>query len=83
MLQISGVTPETWEAYTGEKNYHQAGRIAKYNNRTTLPQWEAPCNRIVGATDGKKFGNDIEPTETLYIFHRSLCRTIPLVSHRF
>lgn len=76
------MTPETWEAYTGEKNFHQAGRIAKYNNITTLPQWEAPCNRIVGATDGKKFGNDLDSNETLYIFHRALCRTIPIVSIR-
>lgn len=77
--QIRGFTVETLTTYTGEKDYDLAGRTAKYNNLTYLPHWKAPCNRIVGSTDGKKFGNNIPPNEILYIFQRSFCRSIPFV----
>lgn len=70
---------ETMTTYTGEKNYHDSGRTATRNNATNLPYWEPPCGRIEGSTDGKKFGNDILPNETLSFYRRFLCRPMPLV----
>lgn len=77
-----GLSQETFTTFTGEKNYRTAGQIAEYNNRTYLPQWEAPCNNIVGASDGTKYGADIQEDEILYLYHRALCRTLPLVRYR-
>lgn len=54
--------------YSGEKNIRQAGLFSTYNDLPNLPYWEAPCDKLRGSTDGKKFGNNILRHEKIYIY---------------
>ncbi|XP_065217044.1 scavenger receptor class B member 1-like isoform X2 [Planococcus citri] len=65
--------------YTGEKDLHLSGILATYNRSPTLPQWEAPCNKVEGSSDGTKFPTNIKPNETLWFFRKSMCRAVPMV----
>lgn len=66
--------------FTGEFDRHVAGAFDTYNNLPYLPQWDAPCNKMAGSSDGKKFGNDFSPDEKLYFYRKGIGRTIPMVS---
>lgn len=65
---------------TGQKDYEKGGSISNINNETVLPYYEAPCNRLAGTSDGKKFGNNIDPKQELYVYNKLFCRSAGLVS---
>lgn len=66
--------------YTGEQDLHLSGILATYNRSPYLPQWDAPCNKVEGSSDGTKFQTNITPNETLWFFRKSMCRAVPMVS---
>lgn len=78
-LQVFDYEGEYHTFVDGKNSYEKAGFIANVNNETYLPYYKAPCNRLAGASDGKKFGNNVDPKEKLYIYNRLFCRTIALV----
>lgn len=80
ILQVGDSKGDLLTIHTGQKNFEKAGLIAKWNNESTLSYLEAPCNRLEGASDGKKFGNNVAPNQTLYFYHKALCRAVSLVS---
>lgn len=67
--------------YTGETDMRKSGLFASYNNRQYLPQWQAPCNRLHGASDGTKFPASLSTNDTLLFYRKSLCRTMPVTSN--
>lgn len=68
--------------YTGDPDLHQSGILATYNRLPHLPQWEAPCNKLEGSSDGTKFPTMMAPNESLSFFRKSMCRSMPMVSSR-
>ena len=58
------------------------GKVYSWNNETDLTFWKndtgSMCNAIQG-TDGSTFHPDVKKNETLHIFNRDLCRSLPLV----
>ena len=56
------------------------GKVYSWNDQTELDFWknDSSCNAIKG-TDGSTFHPDIKKDETIHIFNRDLCRSLPLV----
>ena len=58
------------------------GKVHSWDGETELSFWKndtgSMCNAIRG-TDGSTFHPDIKKDETLHIFNRDLCRSLPLV----
>jgi len=75
MYDFDGDTSTT---FTGDTDLRMSGLLDNYNGKTTLPQWEAPCNNISGASDGTKFNSLIQKNQTLKFFRKSMCRPMPL-----
>lgn len=80
-LQVLDYTDESHTFFTGTHYYENAGLFANINNEMHLPYYKAPCNRLAGASDGKKFGNNIDPKQKLYLFTKIFCRTATIVSN--
>ncbi len=71
---------DTQTTYTGEKDSHLVGTLAKYNGLPYMPNWETPCDKLEGSSNGFKFHNDIEFNETLYLHYKLFCRSLALVN---
>jgi len=67
----------TW---TGQKNLLDVGKVYSWDDQTELDFWknDSMCNAIKG-TDGSTFHPEIQRDETLHIFNRDLCRSLPMV----
>ena len=65
---------------TGQSNLLDVGKVYSWNDQTELDFWknDSSCNAIKG-TDGSTFHPEIQRNETLHIFNRDLCRSLPLV----
>ena len=66
---------------TGRNNLADVGKVHSWDDQTALDFWKNDteyCNAITG-TDGSTFHPEIERNETLHIFNRDLCRSLPLV----
>lgn len=64
---------------TGKGNIQDVGSITAWNNQSKLPMWNGEsCNAIKG-TDGSIFHPELSRNETLFIFNRDLCQSLPLV----
>ena len=66
--------------YTGQTDLHLSGILATYNRDSVLQQWEAPCNKLEGSSDGTKFPTGVKANESLRFFRKSMCRSVPMVS---
>ncbi|XP_014254446.1 scavenger receptor class B member 1-like isoform X2 [Cimex lectularius] len=76
MYDFDGDTSTT---YSGVNDIKNSGLLATYNQKGYLPQWEAPCNNLTGASDGTKFNSLIKKDQDLLFFRKSLCRSMSLV----
>ena len=67
-------------SWTGQRNVLEVGQVYAWDDKTELNFWKnnSKCNAILG-TDGSTFHPDIKTNETLHIFNRDLCRSLPLV----
>ncbi|XP_073977460.1 scavenger receptor class B member 1-like isoform X1 [Rhodnius prolixus] len=65
--------------FSGTTDIHMSGLLDNYNSLNYLPQWEAPCNNVSGASDGTKFNSLISKDQDLLFFRKSLCRSMSLV----
>lgn len=66
---------EWYTVGTGAGRY-PIGRILEWNNQTSLNYWaEDRCNRING-TNGSLFAPSVDKNEDLFVFVRSICRSI-------
>ena len=87
----NGTYPGLMTAKTGIKDqFEDIGRVVAFQEKslcqdkfeakfTKLKFWKGDqCNAIKG-TDGSAFPPDISRNQTLYLFNRDLCRSIPLV----
>ena len=65
---------------TGQKNLLDVGKVYSWDDQTELDFWknDSMCNAIKG-TDGSTFHPEIQRDETLHIFNRDLCRSLPMV----
>ena len=69
-------------ALTGLGDVRQLGQILSVDGDEKLSFWRGDaCNEIRG-TDGSVFHPGITQNETLYIFNKDLCRSLPLVYQR-
>ena len=68
-----------WETLTGLEDVAEVARVLSYDGQQQLDFWEGDsCNAIRG-TDGSLFHPEVNINETLYIFNRDLCQSLPLV----
>ena len=68
-----------WETFTGLEDVREVARVLSYDGRQRLDWWAGDhCNAIRG-TDGSLFHPGVSTNETLYIFNRDLCQSLPLV----
>jgi len=68
-------------AKTGIKNRDETGQLYQFKGKSKLDWWSGDyCNQITG-TDGFVYKPEVEKSETLYIFNRDLCRSLPLEFH--
>jgi len=74
----NGSTSAVWEAMTGVNDVYNVGQVISFDGKTELDFWESEeCNRIHG-TDGSIFHPDVEKNETLFLFNKDLCQSLPL-----
>ena len=64
---------------TGIDDVKNVGKVTAWNDETELNFWKSnsSCNAIKG-TDGSVFHPEILRNETLYVFNRDLCRSLPI-----
>jgi len=75
----NGSRTKTFEALTGANNVNDVGQVLSFDNKTKLDFWGSDdCNAIRG-TDGSIFHPNIQKNETLYLFNKDLCQSLPLV----
>jgi len=75
----NGSTGGVFEAMTGSDRVMDVGKVVSFNGKKQLDFWSTEeCNAIKG-TDGSIFHPDVTKNETLYIFNRDLCQSLPLV----
>ena len=76
----NGTFPGLLTSWTGTRDIAEVGSVYSWNDETELSFWQnhTECNKIRGS-DGSAFHPDIQRNETLYIFNRDLCRSLPLV----
>ena len=75
----NGSVSEEWETMTGSENVRDVAQVISYGGQSKLDFWSsAQCNAIRG-TDGSLFHPGVEKNETLHIFNRDLCQSLPLV----
>jgi len=76
----NGTSPGNLTIKTGIDDILNLGKVVAWNDETELDFWRkgSACNKIKG-TDGSLFHPNILQNETLYLFQRDLCRSIPLV----
>lgn len=75
----NGSVSEEWETMTGNENVRDVAQVVSYGGQSQLDFWSsAQCNAIRG-TDGSLFHPGVEKNETLHIFNRDLCQSLPLV----
>ena len=68
-----------WETMTGIDKVRDVARVISYENKDKLDFWsDDACNAIKG-TDGSLFHPEVQKNETLYIFNKDLCQSLPLV----
>merc|ERR1712045_1015555 len=68
-------------AKTGIKDRKETGQLYKFKGESKLDWWSGDyCNQITG-TDGFVYRPKVEKSDTLYIFNRDLCRSLPLEFH--
>lgn len=73
-------TKERITIKTGAGDLENIGVVTAFNGQRNLKAWDHPeCNRIDGS-DGAFFPrHEINETSRLYLFHKDLCRKLPLV----
>jgi len=72
---VSGV----WETMTGVDEVKDVAKVISYDGQTKLDFWgDDECNAIKG-TDGSLFHPEVQKNETLFIFNKDLCQSLPLV----
>ena len=70
---------EVWETLTGVEDVRDVAKVVSYDGQYQLDWWAGGrCNDIRG-TDGSLFHPGVSTNETLYIFNRDLCQSLPLV----
>ena len=75
----NGSVSEEWETMTGQDDVKDVAKVVSYGGQSQLDFWSsAQCNAIRG-TDGSLFHPGVEKNETLHIFNRDLCQSLPLV----
>jgi len=75
----NGSLSEEWETNTGMKDVKDVAKVVSYGGQKSLNFWSSSqCNSIRG-TDGSLFHPGVEINETLHIFNRDLCQSLPLV----
>ena len=75
----NGSLSEEWETMTGHSNVQDVAKIVSYDGKTEMDFWSTQqCNSIRG-TDGSLFHPGVQANETLYLFNRDLCQSLPLV----
>jgi len=78
-VEKNGSLSEEWETMTGMNNVKDVAKVVSYGGKKSLDFWTSDkCNSIRG-TDGSLFHPGVEANETLYLFNRDLCRSLPLV----
>ena len=78
-VEKNGSLSEEWETMTGMNNVKDVAKVVSYGGKKSLDFWTSDkCNSIQG-TDGSLFHPGVEANETLYLFNRDLCRSLPLV----
>jgi len=74
----NGSTTGLFEAMTGVGDLNNVGQVVSFDGKTELDWWASEeCNRIQG-TDGSIFHPEVQKNETLYIFNKDLCQSLPL-----
>ena len=72
---VSGI----WETMTGVDEVKDVAKVISYDGQTKLDFWgDDECNAIKG-TDGSLFHPEVQKNETLFIFNKDLCQSLPLV----
>ena len=75
----NGSVSEEWETRTGAGDVMEVAQVVSYAGQTQLDFWSSSeCNAIRG-TDGSLFHPGVTRNETLHIFNRDLCQSLPLV----
>lgn len=66
-------------ALTGIHDVRNVGQILSVDGKAALDIWNGEqCNEIRG-TDGSTFHPDITKNDTLYLFNKDLCQSLPLI----
>jgi hypothetical protein len=77
--QKNGTAPGMLRAITGIHNVRDVGQILSFAGKSELKHWKTDeCNQIRG-TDGSVFFPGVTKNDTLHIFNKDLCRSLPLV----
>ena len=64
---------------TGVEQVKDVARVISYDGQAELDYWgKGECNAIRG-TDGSLFHPEVAKNETLYIFNKDLCQSLPLI----
>ena len=66
--------------HTGHTGMDKFGYFDKLNGLDHLPHWDGEPCRSIQASEGSFFPpRDITQKDTVYIYDKDLCRTLPLV----
>lgn len=66
------------EALTGINNRQDMGKLLTWKRKSKLPFWSGDkCNEIKG-TDGFIYPPNLKKSDTIFLFHRDICRSLPL-----
>ena len=80
ILQKNGTIPGLMTSLTGKTDVYKLGQVLEWEHKSKLDFWRkgSECNTIKGS-DGSSFSPDLSRNDTIHIFNRELCRSLPLV----
>ncbi|XP_066991110.2 scavenger receptor class B member 1 isoform X2 [Anabrus simplex] len=79
LQQKNGTSKNTITVSSGAGDLNQLGQITRFDGKDSVNYYASDeCNRVDGS-DGTKFPPpQVVPGGTLYIYHRDVCRRVPL-----
>uniref|UniRef100_A0A182YD62 Uncharacterized protein n=1 Tax=Anopheles stephensi TaxID=30069 RepID=A0A182YD62_ANOST len=80
ILARNGTLTEYATMHTGHTGMEKFGYFDKLNGLDHLPHWDGEPCRSIQASEGSFFPpRDLTKKDTVYIYDKDLCRTLPLV----
>uniref|UniRef100_A0A674C6G6 Lysosome membrane protein 2-like n=1 Tax=Salmo trutta TaxID=8032 RepID=A0A674C6G6_SALTR len=76
MYKKNGSNDGEFVYHTGEADFMDYGRIARFKGESKLSLWTSEQSNMINGTDGSAFHPLLSKKERLYIFSPDLCRSI-------